>query len=143
MSAYIVEDKCINRILSSMLDNADDAWLMNRLRELIGGEGFPVFSPVNQESLTSLGKSMLYMNAEAVSQRYDEPKETAPGDTYKFEHLSTTRIQAIMSLACFLYQCSEGNVPDMALFKGLEEYRRILEHYVVESLPEYKEAEWG
>lgn len=52
-------------------------------------------------------------------------------------------MQALKSLRCWLYQCSEGNVPEQPLFKALERYAGDLAFHIVAELPGWNAAEWG
>jgi hypothetical protein len=53
------------------------------------------------------------------------------------------KVQFFKSLQCFLYQCSEGNVPDRPLFKALQDVEAFLAPTVNQDSPKYNVAVWG
>ena len=50
--------------------------------------------------------------------------------------------QLLKSLQCYLYQCSEGDVPERELYKELTEFKYCLMGYIIRKQPEYDEAKW-
>jgi hypothetical protein len=124
MSSFIVKNKTINTFLSFLNNNLSD------------------------EENTLIGRNLLKMNIEATEQRYSEPYLNAKEKrqelkNFKFEFVSTTKIQALKSLSCFLYQCSEGNIPSKKLFKDFRKKEIDLAFEIIDELRVYKEAEWG
>ncbi len=89
------------------------------------------------------------MNAAALAERYgDEGGELAGEELYQFKDaLGCTYDldlwQLLKSLDCYLYQCSEGDVVESELFKGLSEFRDRFSRVLVASLPQYNAATWG
>jgi hypothetical protein len=57
--------------------------------------------------------------------------------------LAPRRLAAMKLLRCWLYQCSEGEVPETALFKAFAELSNTLAQVVVSELAEYEAAPWG
>ncbi len=49
----------------------------------------------------------------------------------------------LKAIQCYCYQCLEGDVPERALFKRVEETLNFLAREIVEAMPEYEAAEWG
>lgn len=140
MSAYIVDDKTINRIISAAM-----------LRTLGGSLG-PVprgLVPDNPEpdDWRALGSALRDMNVAAVIARYG-PSDSLPGPSpllpYQFQLVKApSPIQTIKTLDCYLYQCSEGNIPDWTLYQQLSKWQaELCRHYVTES-DEYDQAEWA
>lgn len=139
MSAYIVNDKTINRIIS--------AAILHTLGSLAPAPRLLV--PDNPElgDWRSLGSAMRDMNVAAVIARYGL-SDSLPGPSpllpYQFRPVTAPGlIQTIKSLDCYLYQCSEGNVPDWTLYQQLGRWQaELCQHYVTES-DEYDKAEWA
>ena len=137
MSAYIVDDSTVNRIL---------AYLMHK-------EGYVARQLVTDHStdasLPGLGQAMRDLNVAAVSARYpDDSLDNLPGPCpllpYAFEEeLPPNPIAAYKSLSCFLYQCAEGYVPETPLYKALEDLRARIAGDIISSLPAYETAAWG
>ncbi len=140
MSAYIVDDKTINRIISAAM-----------LRTLGGSLG-PVprgFVPDKPEpdDWHALGSAMRDMNVAAVIARYG-PSDSLPGPSpllpYQFRLvIAPGLVQTIKSLDCYLYQCSEGDIPDRRLFQQLTKWQAELCYHCVTKSDEYDQAEWA
>lgn len=151
MSAFVVDPKTINAIVSSMVialnqegkyphNYPDLRYLESDLRDSV------------TNGPEELGESMYQMNINAVMQRYPgDDINSLPGSydggrlvdyTYKFTP-STNPVRVYKSLQCYLYQCSEGYVPELPLFKALTEYKAALAEAIVTSSPVYEAAEWG
>lgn len=83
------------------------------------------------------------MNADAVAQRYKEDPEPMPGKIPDGKKLQGNPYTLVKALDCLLYQCSEGNVPDTAVFKAIEGYNRRIYKYIVRTSKEYEAAPWA
>lgn len=139
MSAYIVDYKTMNRILS----------FLNKQR--MKGK---TYSYLGQD-LTQLGRKLLQMNVKAVSQRYpSDTDSTRPGlrenasstafvKAYSFEPADVSDVQAWSSAHCFHYQCSEGTVPKSKPFKLFEKFLADLSYNIIHDLPQAQSVEWG
>ena len=129
MSAFIVEQNTINRIVT-VLGLAKYRYIEIQLTEL-GLAGNPGI----------LGRAMLEMNVDAVNQRYGD--NTNPLVLpYRYYPQPVSRIQGFKSLKCWLYQCTEGNVPQQKLFQVMETFCHFLAYEIIYSLPAYDNAEW-
>ena len=129
MSAYIVEQQTINRAITA-LDSQDFAYV----REELAGVGLG-------DSLQKLGRAMMAMNIDAVNQRYGD--NTNPLVVpYRYYPQPVSLVQAYKSLSCWLYQCSEGNVPEQELYQIMCRYQATLVSNIIYTLPEWEEAEW-
>lgn len=75
--------------------------------------------PVNRRAL---GQKLWHMNAQALVERYgDKITEYQPAiDAYAAPRASSSKWQRVQSARCFLYQCSEGDVPELDLFKAVD-----------------------
>lgn len=140
MSAFIVSDKTINRIVTFMSrqdgnDELDFGSLKSPLTEAFSKKAF---------SKIAYAERLLAMNVEAVKHRYgDRAQDMLPDEPYQFAHVKASPTQVLKSIACLLYQCSEGDVPACEEFKRLHEYEQDLAGCIATSTPEYAAAEWG
>ena len=126
MSSFQVSNKTINRIANRLI-----------------GEGFYKDKLANDLGIMSregLAKALYEMNCEALRQRYGEC-DVADFPT-NITQIFPSNIQEYKSLRCFLYQCSEGNVPETELFKIVEDYTNSLGYSIIYDLNEYQQAKW-
>jgi hypothetical protein len=98
----------------------------------------------------SLARDLWRMNATALVQRYgDEPEEfEADINEYSAPKPSQDIFQILKSAQCLLYQCSEGNVPEMPLFVELQSAVDALEIRLggadrVNCDKRYNDAKWA
>jgi hypothetical protein len=101
--------------------------------------------PRSLAEITKVGKSLWLMNAMAMEQRYNSVTAEDFLDTinaYTFTHSEGVDFASILKAAnCLLYQCNEGRVDEMALFKKLT---GITELYAdTKQTAEYEAAPWG
>ena len=105
------------------------------------------------DALNKIGRDLYAMNIKAVTQRYpdcapaDMPgpiDQSDIGEGYRFNPVVATpcKVARYKAVSCLLYQCSEGDVPETALFKFLSERLDRLAHDIVASLPAYNRAGW-
>ena len=145
MSAYVVDDSTINRILAA----AWQWWMAGR------GRGIP---PIPREwgqhswpeNAPELGAEMRAMNVAAVKARYpDDADDELPGPRpllpYKWESEACPSIeQVIKSLDCYLYQCAEGDIPETwELYNVLRNWQLDLCYHIVNQSKQYQDAEWA
>lgn len=138
MSSYIVQFKTIDRIVS----------LIERIRRETSSQ---IKIPFGDNAETKFGKKLLKLNIKATGQRYDTNIEKTQkdfevfADKYIFNPKNgiTNIIQQFKALNCFLYQCLEGNVPKIKLYKELRELQNHVSYKIINELPEYDKAEWG
>ena len=129
MSAFIVSDSTMQSAVSAM------------------------HSPRHScEDADVLGQKLYDMNHKAVQARY--PSRGYGATVFKWKpsgHLAngnnipedlTTACQWLKALHCLRYQCSEGDVPEMLLYKALEKTIHQFESHLATIHPEYKQAEW-
>jgi hypothetical protein len=135
MSCFVVEDKTINRIVSFLANERDREWYQRQLALAINfGHTHPDF---NQK----LGEALLNLNLEAYRQRYTASEDDLP--LYKFKWELVSLPQALKSLRCLIYQCSEGNVPDTPLYKELDALSHRWALKLCDMVPAYNTADWG
>ena len=144
MSAYIVDNKTINRIVSALLYSLE-------LRSL-NGPLPPMYNAwlkeFSQDEPEEIGLALYGMNYNAVMQRYPDLKsDELPGPVdagYKYsDEPIPSAVQIFKSLQCYMYQCSEGNVPQLPLYKALEDYRISIMEHMITNTPEYDQASWS
>ena len=101
----------------------------------------------SEDNAAKLGADMLRLNCQAVDARYGEGESKSFRDdlTYRFAHPygPVTAVQAYKSLTCWLYQCSEGDVPETELYKSMERVSDALAHHIVSESSAYEAAKWG
>ena len=126
MSAWLVCDETLNHIASIMV------------------RGYSDNSPLaNEHTDVSMANALKQMNLEALYQRYgDEYDENESFVTSALYPHAISPIQTFKHIQCFLYQCSEGNVPDRLLYKKVEKLQDQVAYSIVDNLPEYNDAKW-
>jgi hypothetical protein len=139
MSAYIVEDETINKIMAGIVG-------------AIHNGGYPHFqltvgfyAKCGAVDPQTLGELLFDLNIQGVEARYGEgeAEKFRPLD-YKYQSvLPLGDISFLKSLQCLLYQCSEGEVPETPLFKAMEKLSHDLALHIVESSAKYESATWG
>jgi hypothetical protein len=133
MSAFVVEDKIINRVVTFISNTGSKQTIKDETGIDIG----------TFEGCELLGKAMFELNCNAVEQRYGagEAKEFRDLD-YGYRPSVSNAVQVYKSLRCWLYQCSEGNVPERLLYATMERVSDQLAHHIVSELKAYDKAEW-
>ena len=142
MSSFLVSDKTINNIVTGLTSNI---WIEGLMWE------YP-FKNLTGEELNNLGRELLKLNHYALNQRYKEKinnqryKEKINNkeiNKYVFSYQSSSLLQFIKNLNCFLYQCSEGKTINKKMFKLLTKIQQCFYYKVVSGLEDYKKSEWG
>lgn len=136
MSAYVVEDTCINAIVTYLTDSRRE-W---ERRQII--EAFESMGTIGNTFEEQLGNAMFELNCNAVEQRYGygQAKEFRDLDyTYKPEYLGSA-YAVYDRFGEWRYQCSEGDVPESsALYKAIENIYNNMAHSFFRDLRERKE----
>lgn len=141
MSAYIVEDKTINKIVS---------WFQRERHSMEGSLEF--IARKHNINLISdmwderkLATEMFALNCAGVDARYG--LGTAKGEVIKpFEYkpeYNKPLVEVFKALQCWLYQCSEGDVPETKLYQFFSDVENYLAQKIVMAMPEYDKAQWG
>lgn len=134
MSSYLVENETIDRIIS---------WLEVK-NNGVGKSNLPPVDTMSEEEKQDLGKSMLKMNCEALIARYGQAEhQELFCEEYQYSFQPVSKMQALKSLSCFLYQCLEGEVPNSELFQRLKNIKNDLAMNIISDMPEYEKAIWG
>lgn len=133
MSSFMVSDSTINRLTAYVFD--DKSYLVRRLEKL----GLPT-------THDTFAWALICLNTAALEHRYgkEDADKATPKDPYEYKtpKKQASDVQILKSFACFLYQCSEGDVPEKSLYKFLSEVRGKLAEHIVRELPEWDKAEW-
>lgn len=108
--------------------------------------GVPV-SPTQFRSWEELADAMTLMNVEALRQRYGEIDPDYFMESVESVDLNAVPkklrpVQFFKSLQCFMYQCTEGNVPDSAQYKALNAYEKDVPRRIIMNMPAYEKARW-
>jgi hypothetical protein len=142
MSAYIVDKGAICRIVSYLYSKAhgpdiNSYWDKTQLHKM----GFDLQDSI---SCAELAQKMFELNVIAVKDRYGERdlEQLQPLDL-KYQFIPGSLIEVIKALECWLYQCLEGNVPNLALYKAMKEAHCNLSIEYVHQTEEFEAAPWG
>jgi len=147
MSAWIVRDRTINKIVAFLSQQDNDIGSLSgdaaRAFRSVGYNIVPnghTLAEIAQAEQERLAKDLFEMNCRAVDQRYDDhPAKTQfHPDPFRFEQESPPPVlEAIKRMGCLGYQCMEGNVPDEPLYKALHEAQNAAALSYVYDLPEW------
>lgn len=138
MSAYVVNDSTIDKIVNQI-----------RYVQSYGSHrspsnpGFVVgFNLNSDEACRQLGQQLQSMNVAAVNARY--PNDTSESEPYTYTSgMPVPMVSLYKALRCYLYQCTEGDVPESDLFKSLTEWFDDIAHWIVQHSDNFEKAEWG
>lgn len=137
MSAFIVGNQCIENILNHLCSLKDmEIYSLNPLTEL----GYDLRHMNDPMAAKKLAKDMMAMNVASIRARYGT---SDAHDRVKLGMSRCTPAQAYKSLACFLYQCHEGDIPQLPLFKALEKVKTNIAEDIVRTSAGYDELTWG
>jgi hypothetical protein len=132
MSAYIVENQTIDRIITIIHNHFSNFAVVKICYPELGKY---------IENRDRLGTELLKMNIDAVSQRYNE-KPVYPLYNYRTPQ-PVSKMQGLKSLKCYLYQCSEGDIPEKSLlYKELDKLSGDIAYNIVSKMKKYDAAEW-
>lgn len=141
MPAFVVDDETINKVVSYIYAKANGPgssiyWKNTKLYKM----GYDVFSDA---SCAELAQKMFAMNVAAVNERYGdgEAEKFRPLD-FKYWHVQASLIPVIKALESWKYQCTEGKIPDSALYKAMVELRCLLCIEYVHQTDEYEASQW-
>lgn len=140
MSAYVVEPETIWHIVETLTPRGtnryDWEWFCRDL--------WTEYDLLSDDGSAKLAQEMWQMNIVSVCQRYDDVATDDYDAVIPVRLVSpTTSVQLYKSLNCYLYQCYEGNVPNLALYQLLDKVRYHLAGHIVDNLPQYDRAEWA
>lgn len=119
MSAYVVSDEIINRIVSYLSFEHYQSVTHGSCKRILTKAGYDVET---RDGVEQLANAMFDLNVEAVEQRYGEgqAKEFRPLDFQFHIVRSGPAVKVFKALREWNYQCSEGNVPATDLYKLMD-----------------------
>jgi hypothetical protein len=126
MSAFVVNPSVIDKVVGYMYDGQHD--------EHVRGRNY------TSDEFNEFGRALYAMNVNAVNQRYEDNNEPP---TYNYRRRNPTRHETLKAMHCLRYQCSEGNVPECALYAKLTEAIHSLADDIVTDSPEWDAAPWN
>ena len=139
MSAFVVENRTINTILAGVRHAAAAPYIAY---PHLGLNGHGAGISWDRDSLIALGARLRALNVAAVKARYSDSTDDDLPD-YTFRPVAPPSGPALLkALRCLLYQCSEGRVPDRAIFKALDEWSDQIATHIICQMPEYQAAPW-
>jgi hypothetical protein len=137
MSAFLVSMLTINRIvatLSSLLQSDDYPYV-----DTLFAEAGIDTAQAGWEK--RLAHAMFALNQQALYERYGDPGEER--FIYRPVPARSNLYQVLKSVNCWLYQCTEGNVPRSKLYRFFKTIVRVwLLELIVYATPEYEQAQW-
>ena len=141
MSAFIVQDKTINRVVTWMAEETRrNPYFAQKIEQGL------LLSTDDHQWEAKLARAMFQLNIDGVNARY------GPGEAQKFRTLDFTfrpehaldKVQVLKSLQCWLYQCCEGRIMYSPMYRFFDEWVvRYLMSQIIDALPTYNKAEWG
>jgi hypothetical protein len=113
MSAYMVADQTINRVVTWLASDVDiNWWLQGKVEEALQ------IDTKTLEWRLKIGNAVFQLNIDAVNARYGqgEAAHFRPLD-YQYRIVIAPKLQVYKSLRCWLYQCCEGDVFKRPLYQ--------------------------
>jgi len=129
MSAFIVSDKTLNRIVTFVTTYKDE-FGQDLKKEL--KKGFGTLEP--QE----LGEVLMKLNNDSINQRYGK----TPLPKYCFSRENCSIEQAVKHLHCLMYQSCEGDCYKRKEYKALKEITQSLESTICWRICDELNCEW-
>ncbi len=135
MSAFMVEDKTINKIVAGLANMERDFQPSKDL-------GFDLHT---KEGKGAFGTALFALNLLGVEARYGEgqAKEFRPLNYVPRLEIPPDDVQLFKSLQCLLYQCAEGEVVENPLYIALEKVLDRLARHIVYNSNAYDKADWS
>ena len=139
MSAFIVEDKSINIIVSKLYfrtNQKKDYQIIEELKKL---------NYTGEDWSKKLSQDLFNLNCKAVNQRYgkNQAQEFRPLNFKPAMEFNIPLAWALKCLHCLEYQCSEGNIPETKLYKLLKLISNSWAYDIAANTPEYNRAPWN
>ena len=137
MSSYVVEDETINKVVSYFANGRNIEWIQRQL----AAAGYDLETYQGKEKL---GIDMFRLNLQGTNERYGGGVEDFRPIDYKYRsEINYTPISALKSLACWLYQCAEGETVEKPLYKLMSEIKGELAYHILCHTEEYNLSKWG
>lgn len=146
MSAFIVEDEIINGFVSFVFRNNQAYgdkyyYALFALRDAGYLAGNPGYDP--PLAAKRLAEEMFTLNCDAIEQRYGEgqAKEFRTLD-FQYKPQIVEVFQVLKNISCWLYQCTEGDAPESALYRAVERVRDKIAWHLVQNMKQYEVCKW-
>lgn len=123
MSAFIVPKQSIDAIVTYLTS----ARRFDRL---------PTWNAAHEDEL---GQLLWNLNHAAVDARYGRGRDIP---LYTWTHRSLELTPLYKSVCCFIYQCTEGDIPETPTYKRLISLRHELADAIISSSKAYQLAPW-
>ena len=138
MSAFMVSNQLMQRVMTAILQNTDEFATIQTFRGCLVDDPL---TGTQREAAEQIGKRLFTMNAAAIKARYGTlPQRPA----FKFaDWADGTRVEQFKAMRCLLYQACEGAVPNGRLYRELNRVAGELAQRIVQDSPEYEKAPWG
>ncbi len=136
MSAFIVSTETMHRVVKAI----DDAMGQQGIFGADFERNEPGYLVRDTRDLDKLGAGLFALNAAAVGERYVKQVEAPP---YRYRPMGCLHdVHAYRALACLIYQCAEGDIPERALFKALDTLRDRLACKIAGRLADEMKVPW-
>ncbi len=144
MSSWIIEDKTINKLVNFFVTcSYSKEEYKPEITRQINKFGYDLTYNTEDKNpdANNLGQRMKVLNKKAWNYRYNKSGDFG---LFKFDDSINEKdiYQILKSLQCFLYQCSEGEIPQEDLYKTLQNIEEILINHIISNLEDYKKAKW-
>lgn len=157
MSAYIVDDSTINKIVGYLYNDHSSRGYGNDIRrvlkykyDIILEDGTGAYDEAVHPAWFAC--CLRALNERAIGERYGEKAiGEMSGGNFHYENIrprftgSTIAdgVNLYKSVQCLHYQCSEGDATGDELYAVLESISHMLAAGIIHHLPEYDKAEWA
>ena len=152
MSTFVVNHKTLNNIFSvldNIFINRQCCWLKDEIKTCLGVQPVECCNQSVEIQINKIGQRWLKLNFKAYFQGYKHEKPSRNDvnyyKMYKYKYNRNITIhQALKSLTCLYYQCSD--VKDYLTnsdLKLMKELRYILMEALILMNDDYKNAKWG
>jgi hypothetical protein len=139
MSAFMVEDKTINRVVTWLeREVSQSQWFKRKVESSLQ------IDTTMRNWEDELGEAMFQLNIAGVNDRYGEGEAKSFRDLYyRYTPEYCSKVQVLKSMQCWLYQCREGEVVKKPLFQFFDTVTvpHLMDN-IINALPEYQRAEW-
>lgn len=147
MSAFYVGNKSLSMITDIIVRYLDDGWnsfgfyLPSELTDMFDGKSeAEIFAALRQMNIDALEAKYSDNAAELYDDEgYEEGNDIWQPREYGVDYW---HFQLLKSVQCYVYQCSEGRVPETELYKGMHKLENAIAMYIACGQPEYGKAEW-
>ena len=140
MSAWIVGNESINKMVNSFYWLRENSYLRNELKKKFNLNFEGLDDDDLNEELRKFGQLIVNLNQDSINQRYESKDKP-----FKFEFSNVEKLsiyQFLKSVECLTYQSCEGDCEGTALYKFLIRLEDDLRHKIVSSIEEYEQAKW-